>query len=334
MAAAHAFVRSRFGHRPSMHGVPGSPLRKSRSSGHTEKGNFGTDVSALLEYIERRQSLDKVLGTLQQGGRRYLQSRRLRTLLSGTPLGHPAHPMLVDVPIGFWTSAMVLDFTSAGQRKAARRLVGLGVLAAVPAIATGLSDWLDTDGAEARVGLVHASVNSAAVIAYATSWWARRRGGLAGLGWSLAGAATATVGGWLGGHLAYGLGIGVDTNAFESGPEDWAAAQGALSKSGNPACVVSDGVRIAAVAIDGNVLAMADRCSHRGGPLSEGHVSGDCLVCPWHGSAFDLCTGVPMDGPASIPQPTYKARIVDGSLEVMRHEPRALRRRAVRPRRW
>ncbi len=333
MAAGHAFVRSRFGHRPSMHGVPESNALAIRSSRRSEKHNLGTVLGALVEGIERRQSLDEILGPLQRGGRRCLRSKRLRTLLSGTPLGHPAHPMLVDVPIGFWTSAMVLDFTSVGQRKAARRLVGLGVLSAVPAMATGLSDWLDTDGAEARVGLVHASVNAAAVIAYATSWWARRRGGLAGLGWSLAGAATVTVGGWLGGHLAYGLGIGVDTNAFESGPEDWTVAEGGLSESGGPGCVVADGVRIAAVAIDGDVLAMADRCSHRGGPLSEGHISGDCLVCPWHGSAFDLRTGVPMEGPASIPQPTYEARVVDGGLEVRRHEPRTLRLRAVRPRR-
>lgn len=317
-----------------MHGVPSSDPATTHSSPNSERHRFGAVEGALLDGIERRQSLDKVVGTLQNGGRRYLQSRRLRTLLSGTPLGHPAHPMLVDVPIGLWTSAMVLDFTSVNQRKAARRLVGLGVLSAVPAVATGLSDWLDTDGAEARVGLVHASMNVAAVISYAISWWARRRGGLAGLGWSLAGAATATMGGWLGGHLAYGLGIGVDTNAFESGPEDWTAAQGALSESGSPGCVVADGVRIAVVAIDNsNVLAMADRCSHRGGPLSEGHLSGGCLVCPWHGSAFDLCTGIPSEGPASIPQPTYEARLVDGGLEVRRHEPRALRSRAVRPRR-
>jgi nitrite reductase/ring-hydroxylating ferredoxin subunit/uncharacterized membrane protein len=301
-------------------------------SSSKDGGNpVGAAIARLLEAIEQRAALDGVVRKLRNGGQRSLQPKRLRTLLSGTPLGHPAHPMLVELPIGFWTSAMILDFTSLHQRKAARRLVGLGVLSAVPAMVTGLSDWLDTDGAEARVGLVHASVNTAAVTAYAISWWARRRGGFAGQGWSLAGAATASVGGWLGGHLAYGLGVGVDTNAFESGPGEWAAAEGTLSADRSPKCVVAEGVRIAAVEIDGAVLAMADRCSHRGGPLSEGHLSEDCLVCPWHGSAFDLRTGVPTVGPASIPQPTYEARNVNGGLEVMRREPRALRKRAVRP---
>ncbi len=110
---------------------------------------------------------------------------------------------------------MILDFTGRGQRKAARRLVGVGVLTAIPAVASGLSDWTDTEGPAQRVGLVHASLNATAVACYTVSWWARRRGGLAGQGWSLAGATVATGAGWLGGHLAFSLGVGVDAGAFD-----------------------------------------------------------------------------------------------------------------------
>jgi nitrite reductase/ring-hydroxylating ferredoxin subunit/uncharacterized membrane protein len=238
---------------------------------------------------------------------------------------------LVDLPIGLFTSAIVLDFTGIHHRKAARRLMGLGVVSALPAIVTGLSDWIDTDEAEARVGLVHASANAVAVSAFAMSWWARRKGGLSGKGWSLAGSAVMTFGGWLGGHLAYGLGIGVDTNAFEAGPEEWSEAEGGVPSDDQPICVVARGTRIAAVTTEFGVAALADRCSHRGGPLSEGKRSGNCLVCPWHGSAFDIHSGVAMQGPASERQPTYEARLVDDALEVRRKEPRALRKRAVRP---
>jgi nitrite reductase/ring-hydroxylating ferredoxin subunit len=78
-------------------------------------------------------------------------------------------------------------------------------------------------------------------------------------------------------------------------------------------------------------FALADRCSHRGGPLSGGEVGPGCVTCPWHGSQFDLDTGVPKRGPASIPQPVYETRVVGDKLEVRRTERRALRQRAVRP---
>lgn len=304
---------------------------KTLSIREGESNVLGETLAILVDDIEKFATFDKFIEALHSGGQRCLRSKRLRQLLSGTPFGHPAHPAAVDLPIGFWTSAMALDLVGRGQRKAARRLIGLGLLSAIPAMMTGFSEWLDTDEAEARVGLVHAFVNTTAATAYALSWWTRRRGGRAGLRWSLVGAATAVVGGWLGGHLAYGLGVGVDTNAFETGPHDWTPVDGTLATGGRPACVVAGGVRIAAVEVGGTVRAMADRCSHRGGPLSEGHVSGDCLVCPWHGSAFDLRTGVPAEGPASIPQPIYEARLGQNGFEVQRHESRGLRSRAVRP---
>ncbi|HEY3750415.1 MAG TPA: hypothetical protein VGL80_14545 [Pseudonocardiaceae bacterium] len=103
-------------------------------------------------------------------------------------------------------SATSLDLVGgAAGRPAARRLIGLGLLAAGPTAAAGWSDWLDTEGAERRVGLVHATSNAVGLSAYALSWWQRRRGG-GGRAAGLAGAVALGVGGWLGGHLAYALG--------------------------------------------------------------------------------------------------------------------------------
>ncbi|HEX4218216.1 MAG TPA: DUF2231 domain-containing protein [Acidimicrobiales bacterium] len=288
-------------------------------------------LARAVDGLERLEFLDGIAAPIRRGAKRLLRSDRIVDLASGTPLGHPVHPVLVQLPIGFWTSAMVLDFTGRGQRRGARWLTGLGVLSALPAIASGVSDWSNTDLAESRVGLVHAALNDVAVGCFAMSWWTRRRGGRTGQGWSLAGATVATGAGWLGGHLAYNMGVGVDTNAFEVGPADWTKVSGEIDPNGGVSGGTVDGVGVVAVQTGGSARVLAGRCSHRGGPLPEGHRQGNCVVCPWHGSQFDLDSGVPAKGPASVPQPVYEARIVDGDLEVRRREPRALRQRVMRP---
>jgi nitrite reductase/ring-hydroxylating ferredoxin subunit/uncharacterized membrane protein len=291
----------------------------------------GEVLARAVDGLERFELLDGIAGPLRRRVKRLLRSDRIRDLASGTPLGHPAHPALVELPIGFWTSAMLLDFTGRDQRRGARWLMGVGVLSALPAVAAGLSDWSDTDLAETRVGLVHAALNTTAVGCFTMSWWARRRGGRAGQWWSLLGATVATGAGWLGGHLAYNMGVGVDTNAFEVGPADWTKVSGNIDPNGAVSGGIVDGVRVVVVRTGGTARVLAGRCSHRGGPLPEGHRQGNCLVCPWHGSQFDLDSGVPARGPASIPQPVYEARIEDADVEVRRREPRALRQRSVRP---
>ena len=103
----------------------------------------------------------------------------------------------------------------------ARRLIGIGTLAALPVALSGAADWLDTDGAERRVGTVHAAANDAALrcsrcpgcsvdaVAERQASRSPRRGH---------GDRAAA---FLGGHLAYRRGVGVDTTAFQSGPSEW-----------------------------------------------------------------------------------------------------------------
>jgi nitrite reductase/ring-hydroxylating ferredoxin subunit len=66
----------------------------------------------------------------------------------------------------------------------------------------------------------------------------------------------------------------------------------------------------------GEVCAIAATCSHLGGPLDEGRRDGDTVVCPWHGSRFDLCTGEVQGGPAVYPQQRYETRIHSGKVEI------------------
>ena len=162
--------------------------------------------------VEQDARLDAPSRAVQRVVHRVVREGPLKDLVSGTWLGHPLHPMLTDLPIGFWTSAWVLDIVGPRKyRDAARVLVGLGVLSALPAAATGASDWSDTTGRAKRVGLVHAAANGSAAALYLGSWLARRRGRHAGgIALGMAGAAAATVGGYLGGHLVQGRGVGVD----------------------------------------------------------------------------------------------------------------------------
>jgi nitrite reductase/ring-hydroxylating ferredoxin subunit/uncharacterized membrane protein len=291
---------------------------------------IGVTRSRLLEAIERAEPLDGAVGKVRSVAQRWVGPDPLRRLLSGTDLGHPAHPMLVQLPIGMWTAALVMDLAGMSRTKAARKLVGLGVLTALPAVASGVSDWIDTDEAEARVGLVHATANATAVACFSLSWWRRKGGRHGGAFWSVLGATVAAVGGFLGGHLAYALGVGVDTNAFETGPEEWTAVRGSVPSDPLVARTVG-GVRVMVAQNENGRFALADRCSHRGGPLSDGSLDGDCVTCPWHGSKFELDTGLPRRGPASIPQPVYENRVTGDKMELRRSEYRALRQRTVRP---
>ncbi len=68
----------------------------------------------------------------------------------------------------------------------------------------------------------------------------------------------------------------------------------------------------------GELYAIEDRCSHDDGPLCEGDWDEDLcrVVCPRHGSAFELASGRPLSLPATEPVETYPVRIVDGSIMV------------------
>jgi nitrite reductase/ring-hydroxylating ferredoxin subunit/uncharacterized membrane protein len=241
-------------------------------------------------------------------------------------LGHPLHPLLTDVPIGCWTCALVLDLTGQGGAPSSL-LTGAGIVSALPTALAGLSDWMDTEDAEMRVGLVHAIGNLVGLSLFSASWIQRRRGGR-GLIASAIGMAMMGFSGWLGGHLSYALGVGVDTNAFVSGSEEWTASR-LLGETDGLQCREVGDVRVVVAHVEGSPYALADRCSHRGGPLSEGSLTNGCIECPWHLSRFDLRTGEVERGPASVPQPRYEVREGEAFVELRRRERRALRRNPV-----
>jgi nitrite reductase/ring-hydroxylating ferredoxin subunit/uncharacterized membrane protein len=291
-------------------------------------------LDELVGRIEHASSLDRVASSIANVVQPVLQPAGVRDAASGAVIGHPLHPALVAGPMGSWLAASYLDLLGGPTgRGAARTLVGLGTVLAVPTAATGLRDWLDTSGAERRVGVAHAALNVTAVTAYAASWLARGRGhSVRGIALSLAGLATVAVSGWLGGHLAYALGVGVDTTAFQQLPQDWTDVADESSVGNAPQLVHAAAVPVLLMRHEGRIVALVDRCTHRGGPLHEGEIVDGCVKCPWHGSVFSLTDGAVVHGPATRPEPTFEVRVVSGRVEVRRaQEVRSLRAQPVGP---
>ena len=243
----------------------------------------------------------------------------VKDFLSGTWLGHSLHPMLTDVPIGAWVSALVLDLVGGKKSEgAADVLVGTGIVATLPTAIAGLSDWSDTYGEDRRIGFAHLIFNQVALTSYIASL-AARRSGRRGLGklLGLAGAGAVSAGAYLGGHLSLSRGIGVNQTAFEDGPSDWTflCAEDELV-DGRPQKFDLGQVGIFVLKDGARLYALSDRCSHLSGPLHEGEVADGCVTCPWHGSRFRLHDGSVVRGPATDPQPVYETRMVDGRVEV------------------
>ena len=279
-------------------------------------------ASELADSIAGLEPLDTAAEPIAAKVRELLPGGPVKDALSGTWLGHALHPVLQLAPLGTWMSAVILDVIGGEDAEgAADKLIGTGLLAAVPTFVSGWSDYADTTVASERVrriGIVHAVANGTGALLFAGSALARARGSRgSGKLLALAGLGAVGAGGWLGGHLSYAEGVGVDVTVFEDYPGDWTPV---ISESelvdDEPHRAELDGVPVVLVRSGGSLYALADRCSHRGGPLSDGEVSDGCITCPWHGSRFRLDNGSVERGPAAYPQPALDVRVSGGMVEV------------------
>ncbi|MGH3008217.1 MAG: Rieske 2Fe-2S domain-containing protein [Gaiellaceae bacterium] len=241
----------------------------------------------------------------------------IRDLLDGVWLGNPLHPALTDIPVGAWSTAFALDLIGAESADAA---LAIGCLGAVPAALTGLNDWSHLKDDSRRIGVVHALLNTMALTLNVASLVARRDGHR-GLGKVLSGVAFAgtAFSAHLGGHLSFGLGVRVNRTAFEDPRDRYAPVCDADDLDGGALVRVElegEAVVVARSEETDEPCAIAATCSHAGGPLDEGEREGDTVICPWHGSKFDLCSGEVEGGPAVYPQPRYEARVRAGKVEI------------------
>ncbi len=278
-------------------------------------------LTPLVEQIESAEPLDGLGKAVGKQVRSLLSRGPLKDALSGTPTGHPLHPLLTDVVIGAFVSASLLDVLGGDEDgTAARRLIGVGLAAYGPTALTGVNDWADsepTNPGVRRVGLVHAASNAAAFSLYASSLAARRRGANGrGKLLALAGAGVLSAAGYLGAHLTYAQGVGANQTAFDEGPDEWTEVDTGDLAEGEPKSVVVGDTPVLLVRHRDHLHALHDRCSHRGCSLADGELDGEVIECSCHGSRFSLRDGAIERGPATVPQPAYEVRESGGRVEI------------------
>ena len=247
---------------------------------------------------------------------RLIRPGRVRDGLHGVWLGHPLHPVLVQCAAGAWLSASILD-AAPDEQSAARLLTAAGLAAAAPAALAGAVDWSEQHDQQMRVGVVHAVGNAIAMGFYGCSLitGSPRAGRLLRLG----GLAALGVSGLLGGHISFRLAGGA--NHAEAVPHivepGWHNVMPAADlPDGRPVRKMLGETPIALVRSGSQLHALADRCSHMSGQLSESDLVDGCLTCPWHGSVFRVSDGSVARGPATAPQPAFDTRVVDGAIQV------------------
>jgi uncharacterized membrane protein len=145
-------------------------------------------------------------------------------------LGHPIHQMLIPLPLGVLSMAVIFDIIAlvmsrhAGLLQASYYMIVAGIISALVAAVFGFVDFLAIPrGTRAhRIGMLHGGGNVVVVILFAISWLLRRGEpadpGVLAFALSIAGAGLAGVTGWLGGELVDRLAVGVDKGAHLDAP--------------------------------------------------------------------------------------------------------------------
>ena len=249
---------------------------------------------------------------------------------------HPIHPILVTFPIGLFIISLVFDAVAVNRNLPSLWaaawyciLAGniMGVAAAIPGALDLFSVVPPRSSARSR-GYKHAILNALVLVLFISA--AAYRGGpsarpdqtsfiLSGIG-----VFCLLVSAWLGGTLVYRNQIGVD-HRFANAAK-WQTVT--VHDWNSPICKEEDlapgqlllatiqGARVAVGRCPDGLVAFDDRCTHKGGSLSDGALVGCTVQCPWHGSQFDVHTGIAIAGPAKDSLKTYDAEVRDGQIYV------------------
>ena len=281
----------------------------------------GSTLHGVADAIARQAGLDRPAELLTTKLRDVLGSGPVKDALSGTWLGHPLHPLLTDLPIGFWTSAFTLDVLGGKHsRRAATRSSAWGVLTASP----HCSQWRLRLGRHVRARAQGRLVSRRrehhrARFATPPRGWTRRRGRhWRGVALGLGGATAATVGGYLGGHLLQSAGRRCRPHRPPATADGLDAVSPPPRRStSSPRCVLAGEAPVIVLRHGGRLVALDARCPHRGAPMDEGEVEGDMHRVPVaRESSSASPTARLVQGPSMIRSPPYECRIVGDDVEV------------------
>ena len=249
---------------------------------------------------------------------------------------HPIHPILVAFPIGLWITAFIFDLIGAasgeqGYFDAGYYMLIAGCIGAGAAAVPGVIDLFGSippNSSGRRRGYLHGTLNATALVIFIAEVVRRSSRGDVTDGPSLLmsfiGVVLIGISGWLGGTLVYRNQVGVDRRYAGAGK----FKRRVLDSFDRPVCntgelgegqmmlAVIDGQRITIGKCNDTMYAFGDRCSHEGGPLSDGALVACTVQCPWHGSQFDVRTGRVVAGPAGQKLRVYQVEVRVGEVYV------------------
>jgi nitrite reductase/ring-hydroxylating ferredoxin subunit/uncharacterized membrane protein len=248
--------------------------------------------------------------------------------------------MLIPFPFAYLFGSAAIDVLAraAGKRRwyrTSQHMNRLGLGSALMAAVPGLIDYtfaVPPKSSARQRATSHMLVNLSAVGLFAVAGAARKEDERPPL-WAIAAEVVAagllSVGGWLGGTLVYRNQIAVDHRYADAGK--WrveAFAPNAQNESDIDVGSIDDlevdqmkllrigAHRIVLARSDRGYVAFDDRCTHKGGPLSDGTMACGTVQCPWHGSQFDVASGAVKHGPATEPIQTYEIAERNGRLRL------------------
>ncbi len=250
---------------------------------------------------------------------------------------HPIHPILVAFPIALWVTGFVMDLIGYVAVDSSVWIAGwyvtlggcIGAALAAVAGAMDLFSVVPPQSSARQRGYSHALLNVCALGLYITVLAIRGSAGEQPTGLTLGlgaiGILVIAFSGWLGGTLVYRNQIGVDHRYANAGT--W--KERTLSGWDRPVCnegelaygqmmlVTVGNERVVVGKCADGIVAFADRCTHKGGPLSDGSLTGCIVQCPWHGSQFDVHTGRVVAGPAGAKIGIYEVSISANEVYVV-----------------
>jgi nitrite reductase/ring-hydroxylating ferredoxin subunit/uncharacterized membrane protein len=250
---------------------------------------------------------------------------------------HPLHPILIAFPIAFFTGTFIFDVLSVLANKPAFWTTGQyletagiisGLLAAVP----GFIDYLYTvpPGSSAKQrASKHALINISMLVVFTLALINRQLPHFSivlQISFEFGGVILLSIAGWLGGTLVYRNQVGVDIRYANAGK--WKEMDGVV-ENGRVEVATTDELdlnqmklirvqdkRIVVARVEEGFVAFDDFCTHKGGSLAGGSMICGTVQCPWHGSQFDVETGMVKAGPATKPVKVYAIEYAGNKVYV------------------
>ncbi len=290
--------------------------------GVADSGESPVPSHAPISHSPIDERVQKQIDKFLYGGGRE-SAQKIRNFLNGTWLGEPLHVVLTDVPIGAFSVAIAFDLLDMIRARrefalAADTSIAIGLIGAAGTAVTGMTDWSDVDPPARRTGFIHGLLNLSATALFTTSLVLRKkRSRTGGRICAALGYAVMSYAAHLGGEMVYKRRVGVDRTQGQAFPTEFVAVLPETElKDEKPTRALHNSVPILLVRRGERVFALAETCSHFSGPLAEGKLVGNSIVCPYHYSRFSLEDGRVLNGPAVHPQPCLEVRVRDGQIEV------------------